>query len=894
MRTRYELGALQLDPDARVLTHDGNPMPLGARAVAVLAVLVRRAGEYVPKTEIMDAAWPGLVVEEANLAVQISALRRALAGVPGGEAWIETLARRGYRFVGPVAQLAGRENLSAAPVDRTRTNLPQVFTSFVGREREIAEIKHLLPGTRLSTLTGTGGIGKTRLALQVAEEVRGAYRDGVWFVDLAPLADPALVPSAVAQVFGIKESAGQSLLGTLCEYLRAKQSLLVLDNCEHVLESIANVAQDLLRETAGVSLLATSRESLHVTGERTIALGALPLPAVDASAANIARADAVQLFVDRARQHRPRFDLEANRARVVAEICVRLDGLPLAVELAAARMAALSVEEILRLLDHRFRLLTRNLGGELPRQQTLRAMIDWSYELLDDAERQLFAKLSIFAGGWSVAAVKIVGAGEGIAPDDVIYLLIALIEKSLVVADEDGDRYRMLETVREYALERLVGSVAARDVQARHRDYFLTLAHEADSQLAGTEQATWLRRLDVELENLRHALRASLDVPANGEALRFCSTLQRFWIMRGQFSEGRRWCVSALQAAATIALPLERARVLNTSGTLAHYLGDDAAARDCHEESLAIMRNLGDRSGIANSLQSLGNIALDKCEFAVAKAMYEESLAIKRALGDKVSVAYVLHNLGLVAYDQGDYATALALCNESLDIKRELGDKGGVSFSLHNLAMVANAQGDFAASKALYEESLAIKRELGDRRGIANALNNLGMVEVEQGNYAAGRSLYEESLAIKRELGDRRGTANTLNNLGMAALEMGDLAPALALNQESLAIRCELSDRWGITNSIEGLGAVAAASGDLLRAACLWGSAERLRVENGSPRPPNEQPQFDRHLDAARKAQGDQGAFDKAWREGRALTLEQATRLAAGQLQVRALPRRRE
>jgi len=210
------------------------------------------------------------------------------------------------------------------------------------------------------------------------------------------------------------------------------------------------------------------------------------------------------------------------------------------------------------------------------------------------------------------------------------------------------------------------------------------------------------------------------------------------------------------------------------------------------------------------------------------------------------------------------------------------------------MAMVANAQGDFAASKALYEESLAIKRELGDRRGIANALNNLGMVAVEQGNYAAGRSLYEESLAIKRELGDRRGTANTLNNLGMAALEMGDLAPALALNQESLAIRCELSDRWGITNSIEELGAVAAASGDLLRAACLWGSAERLRVENGSPRPPNEQPQFDRHLDAARKAQGDQGAFDKAWREGRALTLEQATRLAAGQLQVRALPRRRE
>ncbi len=308
MRNLYGLGAMQLDPDARVLTHDGNPVALGARAVAVLAVLVGRAGEYVPKADIMDAAWPGLVVEEANLAVQISAIRRALAGVHGGEAWVETLARRGYRFVGPVVQITGRTGESAAPLDRKRSNLPQVLTLFVGREKEIAEIKRLLPTTRLLTLTGTGGIGKTRLALQSAAEVLDAYRDGIWFVDLAPLADPALVPGAVAQVLGVKETTGQSMLNTLCEHLRDREILLVLDNCEHLLGASADLVDALLRETARVGVFATSREPLRVATERTFPVSVLAASGdPKAEASSIARSDAVQLFVDRARRHRAAF-----------------------------------------------------------------------------------------------------------------------------------------------------------------------------------------------------------------------------------------------------------------------------------------------------------------------------------------------------------------------------------------------------------------------------------------------------------------------------------------------------------------------------------------------------------------------------------------------------------
>ena len=453
MRKLYEIGPLQLDPQARVLTYAGAAVPLGARGVAVLTVLVSHANEYVQKSAILDAAWPGLVVEEANLAVQISAIRRALAIVPGSERWIETLARRGYRFVGPVTELAGR---SVAPLlaDRKRTNLPEPLTSFVGRERELAEIKQRLPATRLMTLTGIGGMGKTRLAQQAAAEMLDAYRDGVWFVDLAPLGDPALVPSALAHVLQVKEAAGQPLLTVLCNHLRTREALLILDNCEHVLDGCARMTEALLRDAAQVTVMATSREALHLAGECAFPLAALALPDPRADVKNIARSDAVQLFAERARQHRPRFDLDAQRARAVAEICVRLDGIPLALELAAARVAVLPVEQILRLLTERFRLLISG-DRELPRHQTLRAMLDWSHDLLDDTEKKLFARLSVFAGGWTLEAASQVCSEASIAKDDVVYVLIGLIEQSLVVADEDGDRYRMLETVRQYAREKL-------------------------------------------------------------------------------------------------------------------------------------------------------------------------------------------------------------------------------------------------------------------------------------------------------------------------------------------------------------------------------------------------------------------------------------------------------
>jgi non-specific serine/threonine protein kinase len=836
--TQYHIGPLRLDVDAQVLIHDGTAVALGPRAVAVLTVLVSRANEFVEKSVILDAAWPSLVVEEANLAVQISAIRRALARVGGG-AWIETLARRGYRFVGPVAEMAGG-SVAPAPADRPRTNLPEFLTSFVGREQELAEIREHLPTLRLLTLTGMGGIGKTRLAHQAAVEMLDAYRDGVWFVDLAPLADPALVPSALAQVLQVKEPPAQSLQDALCSSLRTRQTLLILDNCEHVLDGCARLIAALLRDTTQVTVIATSREPLRLPGERVHPLGPLQLPDPKADPRTIARADAVRLFVERAQQQRPRFELQETQARAVAEICVRLDGIPLAVELAAARVAVLPVGQIVRLLDQRFRLLTSG-SRELPRQQTLRALIDWSYELLDDAEKALFAHLAVFAGGWTLDAASEVCGGESIAKDDVVYVLIGLVEQSLVVADDDGDRYRMLETVREYAREKLVMGGDANALRERHRDFFLALALNAEANLAGPEQATWLHRLENEHDNLRSALEYCLVAESWSDAgLRLCGALHWFWIMRGYRAEGLDWCVRVLGIEGIATRTPERSMALQAAGILAFHLGDFPAAHAYHEDSLAMARDLGDQKGIVRATVSLGNLRLR----------------------------------------QGDLTTAQTLCEEALAISRNLADPWLTQQSLNGLGNVAGAMGEYPRAQSLFEESLAIARERADHVRIAILLNNLGYAKFQQGDYSAARALHEESLAIRRELEDSGGIAYSLSGLGDIALQQGDYSAAGAFLREAISIRRELGDKMGVAELMEKQAAVIGAIGNARHAAHLGGAAERLREEIGSPLETDERLRHERHMAAARTALGDDATFYQAWKEGRAMSPEQAIEIS--------------
>ena len=526
----------------------------------------------------------------------------------------------------------------------------------------------------------------------------------------------------------------------------------------------------------------------------------------------------------------------------LASICYRLDGIPLAIELAAARVRSLSVEEINRKLDQRFRLLTGGSRTALPRQQTLRSLIDWSYDLLNDPEKRLLQRLSVFAGGWTVDAAEQVCADGGADDKSVLDLLTSLCDKSLVLVEQNDEhyRYRLLEMVRQYARDRHLESGAGETVRDRHRDYFLALAEEAAPKLNGAEQAAWLQRLEEEHDNLRAGLEWSLVEAGSQRRLRLCGALYRFWWSRGYLSEGREWCARALGRPGAEERTPERAKVLHAAGVLAYQQGDYAAAKSLNEESLSIRRQLGDRKGIADSLNNLGLVVCDQGDFSAARALYEESLAIKRELKDRSGIANSLNNLGNVAFEQAEFADARVLYEESLAIARELGDRDVVACLLGNLGNVAMHQRDFASARALHEESLAINRELGHRQRIAGSLISLGTLASNQGDFASARGLYNEGLAIERELGDR----------------------------------------MGIAASLEGLAAVVAALSSSLRAARIWGAAGRLREEFGAPLTPRDRPDYDQRVAEARAALGDDVAFYRAWQEGRSLPLEKAIELA--------------
>jgi predicted ATPase/class 3 adenylate cyclase len=771
-------------------------------------------------------------------------------------------------------------------------NLPRQLTSFIGREKAIGEIKTLLTRTSLLTLTGSGGCGKTRLALQVAAEVLEQYPEGVWLVELAPLADPALVPQTVTAALGLTEQTGKSYLQTLSEFLKSKRLLLVLDNCEHLLTACAQLCDALLRACPHLSILASSREGLGIAGEQTYRVPSLSLPdpKEKLTVEQVSQYEAVRLFIERAMSSKADFAVTNASAPALASVCHRLDGIPLAIELAAARIRSLSVEEINTRLDNRFRLLTGGSKTALPRQQTLRALIDWSYSLLTDQEKLLLGRLSVFAGGWTLAAAEQVCSGEsetgeGIEEWEVLDLLTSLVDKSLVIAEtqEQSTRYRLLETVRQYARDRLAESEQGMAAHSRHRDYFLMLAEETRPKLLGSEQAQWLEVLEAEHENLRLALTFCLEEPDGAEAgLRLAVALPVFWEMRGHLSEGRQHLSAALARSVGLGPLKARAEALSGAGLLAWMQGDYSAARSLHEENLTIRQELGDKRGIAGSLNNLGLVAQDQGDYGAARALYEEALGLNRELGNRDWEAINLNNLGLVAYNQGDYAAARALYGEALGLSRELSHRYLEANNLSNLGNVACNQGDYGAARALQEESLAIYRELGDKRGIAGSLGNLGLVAQEQGDYGAARALQEESLAIYRELGDKRGIAESLHNLGEVANDQGNYGAARALYEESLAIRHELGGKLGLAESLDAFASLFHQTQPEGHAARLWAAATALREVMGAPRIPVEQERFDREVAEARSALGEV-AFAAAFEEGRAMTLEQAVEYVLGE-----------
>lgn len=730
-------------------------------------------------------------------------------------------------------------------------NLPVRLATFVGRERQKGAVRRALRDNRLVTLTGAGGCGKTSLAIEAGRELLDAYPDGVWLVELSRRDEGSSVPQAVAAVLGAREEPHRTLTASLVGLVSPRRLLLILDNCEHVIEPTARLVDALLRAGPDLRILTTSREALGITGEVIQRVPSLAVPGEQApiDPEGLLEVEAVRLFVDRAMVVDPGFRLDAAKAPAVIQICRRLDGIPLAIELAAARARVLPVEEIARRLDDRFRLLAAGGRDAFPQQRTLRALVDWSYEHLTPAERALLRRLSVFVGGWTLEAAEAVCPGGDLESWDVLDLLCRLAEKSLLELDAEGaertgqTRYRMLETMREYGRDRLSEDPeeAAR-IRLAHRDYYLTLAERAEPELTGPDQMIWLARLEVDHGNLRAALDVCAKNAGDSEkAMRLAGALGWFWLVRGRWSEGRSACAWAF---ALSGVPGKNA----TTTKVLHWLG---------------------------------NLAFSQGDLEEARAFYEQALAIQRELEDLGGVAAALNNLGRVSRADGDEEGARALFRESLALYRRTDDRHGTAEVLTNLGELAEAHGNLDRARANYEECLAVHRELDDGPGIAGTLARLGVISEKQANDPEAMSFHEESLALAREIPDRSVTGSALTGIGRVLTRAGQLERAEDALREALSIRVDLGERAGAARSLLALAGLAGVRRDWARAARLLAAAGRLRESIGDPPTSLEAEERSRQAAALRESMGE-GAFTEAWNDGRRFSQEQAHAYALG------------
>jgi len=746
-----------------------------------------------------------------------------------------------------IFQLAAPDLPQEFPPLRTlesrRNNLPLQPTPLVGREREVGEVCERLrqEEVRLLTLTGPGGTGKTRLSLQAGADLLEDFEGGVFFVELAAVTDPNLFHGEVAGALGLRESGDAPLPDLLKEYLSRRELLLILDNFEQLLGA-APFARELLSAAPRVKVLVTSRIPLGVYGEHEYAVPPLSvpdpkrLPPVE----TLSQYEAVRLFIERAAAAKAGFAITSENAPAIAEICVRLDGLPLAIELAAARTKLLPPKALLTRLANRLKLLTGGAKDLPARQRTLRGAIEWSHDLLDEGEKTLFARLSVFAGGRTLEAIEAVCDAGGDLPIDSLDGVSSLLDKSLLRQEEgleDEPRFVMLETIHEFAREKLEEGGDAEETRRLHAEYFLSLAEEAEPELVGPDQVEWMDRLEAEHDNLRAALSWSLEGGEVELGLRLAGTLWWFWYVRCHWKEGRRWCEEALQRGDAAPVPV-RAKVLLGTGALMYKVGDHELSAQHVERSLALYRQAGDDQGAATCLDALGTLALEQGEWEMAEGLLEESLALAR----------------------------------------ESGSRWGVCHALGALSDMAGMRGDLERAKALGEESLALAREMGDILTVTAVNNGLAIIAMLGGDYQRAQMLFEKYLEVTRITRVRDYEATALHNLGLLSLSRGDYARAASLFSEGLTLFEELLDSLGVTVALDALAAVAGERGDVRRAARLWGAAEALREAIGVPQPHDDKTVLEPFVEAAR-SRLDECAWKATWEEGRAMTKEQAIAL---------------
>lgn len=819
---------------AKPLEVDGLAKPTAARVMAIArggqTLITPEARDELGRTPLKLQSHGHWMVKGVSDPIELFEVgeegQRMIAPPDGDKAW--RVVRHGDWWM---------------PVTEIPNNLPQQATSFIGRERELADLVALLPSARMLTLVGMGGLGKTRLSLQVAAETLHRYPDGVWFLDLAPIRDPALVLAETARVLGLTEEPDRPLLQTVCTHLRTKRVLFIMDNCEHLIESSAGLAFAIIQAAPHVHLIASSREGLHIPAERTYPILPLALPAPGARLEDLARSPAVQLFVDRARQHKPGYTLDARDAPAVVELVARLEGIPLALELAAARVRSLTVADINARLKDRYKLLTGGARGLQARQQTLRALVDWSYELLGPSEQTLLNRLGIFVGGFDLAAAEAVCSLDPLDEFEVMDLLASLVEKSLVMLDEqDGSsRYRMLETLREYARDKLGDAGEVPAIGARHGAHYLALAKEANLGLKGPQHAEWIRRIELEMDNLRSAMTLSLGGAVDPFiVVRIAAALLSFWMLRGHATEGR--------GIVRAALALPAIQQADVAQAWALYVG----------------------AALAGS----------QSEHAQARAMLESCLDLRRRLGNPVDIAATLSTLALTRLQAGDAVGAADSEQEALGLFRTLGNRLGEAIGLLHLGQIALAQAEDDAARDHLRESLAIAREMGNPELEAECELTLGACAFERGERPAARQHLDRAWTVAQTAGDMRGEATAQWWRGRVDLAEGQADSARQRLQEALAAfhRFEMWDE--LLGCLEDHARLARASAQPDLAVRLASSVTRARERLGLQRHPRREARwqdFIRELHAQWSADD----YDADWTLGQGWDIDDAIRHAA-------------
>jgi predicted ATPase/DNA-binding XRE family transcriptional regulator len=757
--------------------------------------------------------------------------------------------------------------------NKPTSNLPVSLTSFIGREKEQQEVVGLIDKRRLMTLIGSGGVGKTRLSLKVGEQVLANYDDGVWFVELAPILDPLLVPRTVAIALGLPDEPQRPIIDMLCDYLREKKMLIILDNCEHLLEACAHLTDTLLKRCPSLKILVTSREALGILGEAIYRVPSLGLPKLQPILDTFRNYESIQLFEERAQLVQFDFSLTRENASSVAQICHRLDGIPLAIELAAAKVGVFSTEQIAKQLDESFNVLAGGRRTDLPHHQTLRASIEWSWNLLTESEQRLMRQISVFTGGWTLEAARAVCVG------DVLEMSNSLAKKSLIVINQEmghETRYRFHETIRQYANERLLESGETDLLRERHLNYFLRLAEEAELKLRGAEQIDWLNRLKVDHDNLRAALAWALS--GNVETgLRLAGAVWWFWRMSGYVREGCEWMSKILASPNAMLRTRMRAKALHGAAFLETIQHNPAKAQALFEESLALYTDLGDKHGVAIVLNGLGFLARRQRDWKAAPIFFDKALKIGWEIGNKHVIAGALEELGLIARRERNWVKARSIFEQFLAIEHELKNTTQIAKALFRLGSIDFAQGDVSVARARFEESLGLYRELDSKQFIAISLNELGNVARYEGDYEQASALYHESLNLFQEedVGFKNDHATVLSNMAFVAYHQGYHDRAREFFEESLRLYRKLEEEEGSALCLVGIAGILASMQKLEKAVTIISVARTVFDIMDTELTPPDQADYE-HILAVVRTQLDVTTFTAAWIKGHAIRLEQA------------------